>query len=79
MVGTVAFGVGLVMLVVTSASQTGLLGGGDFLLVAALGFVAMVFCLIVALEVRSRLAAVGAALSALPVALLAYFLLTSDG
>ena len=77
--GTAALGVGLVVLAVTAATQAGFLGGGDFLPVAGAGFVAMVFCLIVALEARSRLAAVGAAMSALPVALLAYFLLTSDG
>lgn len=75
----VALSVGLVVLALTAATQAGLVRGGDFLLVAGVGFAAMVFCLIVALEARSRLAAMGAALSALPVTLLAYFFLTSDG
>ena len=77
--GSLAFAVGLAIAGLTVASQVGLLGGHDFVVVALAGFVAGVFCLIVALEARSRIAAVGAALSLLPVVLLAYFLATSDG
>lgn len=77
--GSVALGVGFAVAALTAASQTGLLGGHDFVLIAVTGLVAGIFCLIVALEARSRRAALGAAMSAVPVVLLAYFLLTSDG
>jgi hypothetical protein len=78
-VGTAALVVGFCVLLLTTASQVGVLGGGDFLLIAAAGLVACVFCTIVALEAHSRRAAIGAILSATPVAMIAYFLLTSDG
>lgn len=78
-VGSVALGLGFAVAALTAASQTGLLGGHDFGLIAVVGLVASVFCLIVALATRCRRAALGAAMSAVPVVLLAYFLLTSDG
>lgn len=77
--GVVSLVLGFAVLALTVASQTGLLGGHDFVLIAVGGLIACVFCLVVGLEARSRLALLGAATSALPVALLAYFLLTGDG
>ena len=59
--------------------QAGFLAVRDFLNVAILGGVVAVLCVVVALETRRRRAAAGAALSLLPVALLAYFLSASDG
>lgn len=78
-VGVAALGLGFAVLAFTAASQTGLLGGHDFVLIAVAGLIAAVFCLIVAFEAPSRLALLGAVMSALPVVLVAYFLLTTDG
>jgi hypothetical protein len=75
----VAVAVGLAVLLVTAASQTGGLGDHDFVLVAMGGLAAAVFCTIVALESHSRRAAVAALASILPFGLLVYFLVTSDG
>jgi hypothetical protein len=78
-VGSVALAVGITVAALTVASQTGLLGSHDFLVIALLGLVAAVGCGIVALETHAKRAGAGAALAVLPVVLLTYFLLTSDG
>ncbi len=77
--GRVALTVGLAILALTAASQFGLLGSHDFSVIAATGLVAAVFCLVTTLAARSRQALVGAVMSAVPVALLVYYLSTSDG
>lgn len=77
--GSVALAVGIAVAALTVASQAGLLGGHDFLLVASLGLFAAVGCLIVAFETHAKRAGAGAALAGLPVVLLTCFLLTSDG
>lgn len=77
--GNVALAVGVGVLLLTGASQTGVLGGHDFLLIALAGLVGSVFCAVVALEAHARRAAIGAVLAATPMAMLAYFLLTSEG
>ena len=76
---TAALVAGLLVLLVTVLSQTGLLGAHDFLNVALLGLLATVFCLVVVLMSRSRAALTGLALSLLPIALLVYYLATTDG
>jgi hypothetical protein len=76
--GATAFAVGIVVLLATLASQTGL-GPDDFVTVAGLGVLGAVFCLFVAVRSRSRAAIGGFVLSLLPIALLVYFLAVSDG
>ncbi len=77
--GNVAFTIGLGVVALTAASQLDILGGHDFLLVAVVGLIAAIFCLVTALQTRSRRAGIGAAMSALPVVLLFYYLVTSEG
>lgn len=76
--GVTAFAVGIVVLLVTLASQTGF-GPDDFVTVAGLGVLGAFYCLSVALRSRSRAAVGGLVLSLLPVAMLVYFLAVSDG
>jgi hypothetical protein len=77
--GRVALAAGIGVVALTAASQTGLLGGHDFLLIAAVGLVAAIFCVVIALDYRSRQAFVGAAMSAAPIVLLLYYLMNSEG
>lgn len=82
LVGAVALGLGIVIAAVTLASQIGLLGGHDFALVALFGLMGTVVAVVALLTKRERhraLAAVGLALSSVPVILLVYYLGTSDG
>ena len=76
--GAAAFVVGILVLLLTVASQTGL-GPDDFVTVAALGFLGAVFCLFVSVTAHSRTALAGLGLSLLPVVLLVYFLAVSEG
>lgn len=77
--GNVAFTVGTGVVALTAGSRAGLLGGHDFLLVAVVGLVAGTFCVVTALATNSQRAAVGAAMSTLPVVLLVYYLMTGEG
>jgi hypothetical protein len=77
--GAAALAVGVVVLLVTVASQTGLLGAHDFVTVAALGLLGAVFCLAVCVRWRTRAALAGLVLSLLPVALLCFYLAVTDG
>ena len=77
--GRAALAVGVSVLLVTVASQAGLLGGHDFLTVAVLGLLGAVFCAVVYLGSRTRAALAGLVFSLLPVALLVYYLAVSDG
>jgi hypothetical protein len=77
--GTAALVVGIAVVVLTAASQTGVLGGQDFLVIAAVGLLGVAFSLVIALMQRSRAALAGLLLSLLPVALLVYYLSTSEG
>ncbi|MBC7557874.1 MAG: hypothetical protein H7270_00665 [Dermatophilaceae bacterium] len=77
--GALELVVGVAVLLLTLASQTGLLGMQDFATVALIGIAGAAFCLVMVLTSRSRAAIVGLVLSLLPVALLAFFLATSDG
>ena len=76
---TAALVTGIVVLLVTVASQAGLLGGHDFAAVALLGLLGAVFCMVVGLKTHSRAAFGGLGLSLLPVAMLTYYLVTSGG
>jgi hypothetical protein len=77
--GRAALAVGVAVLLLTAASQTGLLGGHDFFDIAAAGLLGAAFSLVVAVRTRSRAAVAGLVLSLLPVAQLAYYLSTTDG
>lgn len=77
-IGTAALVAGIVVLLVTVASQVGL-GPGDFATVAALGLLSSCFCLVAAVRWRTGLAWAGLGLSLLPVVLLVFFLAVSDG
>lgn len=77
--GTVALAVGAAVLLLTGASQTGLLGAHDFVVIAAVGLLGAAFSLATAVRARSRAAVAGLVLSLLPVALLVYYLSTTDG
>jgi hypothetical protein len=77
--GTAALAGGLAVLLLTVASQVGLLGPHDFLTIAVVGLLGAVFCLAVALRRRSRAAVAGLVLSLLPVALLVYYVGTTAG
>jgi hypothetical protein len=80
--GVVALVVGIVAAAVMIASQTGLLGGHDYLVVAASGLIAAVVAGAVVLRERGRqrtLALTGLGLALLPVGLLGVFLLISGG
>ncbi len=77
--GTAALIVGVAVLLLTTASQTGLLGGHDFVVIAAAGLLGAVFSLAVALRERSKAALAGLVLSLLPIALLVYYLSTTEG
>lgn len=77
--GSVALAVGVAVLLLAAASQTGRLGGQDFLVIAAAGLFGAAFSLVVAVRTRSRTAVAGLVLSLLPVALLVYCLSTTDG
>ncbi len=78
-VGRAALAVGVAVLLLTGASQTGLLGGHDFLVIAAAGLLGAVFSLVVAVRTRSRAAVAGLVRSLLPFALLVYYLSATDG
>jgi type IV secretory pathway TrbD component len=77
--GTAALVVGIAVVVLTAASQTGVLGGQDFLVIAAVGLLGAIFSLVIALMQRSTAALSGLLLSLLPVALLVYYLSTTEG
>ena len=78
-VGAAALVAGIVVLLVTLASQVGL-GPGDFATVAALGLLSSCCCLVAAVRWRTGPAAwAGLGLSLLPVVLLVFFLAVSDG
>jgi hypothetical protein len=76
--GTAALVVGIAVVVLTAASQTGVLGRQDFLVIAAVGLLGAAFSLVIALMQRSRAALAGLLLSLLPVALLVYYLSTTE-
>ena len=76
---TAALVAGFVVLLVTVASQVGLMGAHDFVAVALLGLLSAVFCTVVALKTRGRAAFGGLGLSLLPLAMLMYYLATSGG
>ncbi len=81
-VGSVALGVGILVLTVTLAGQTGVLEGHDFAGTALLGLLGAMFCAGV-LARRPRAAgtqaAAGLLLCLMPVGLLCYYLATTDG
>ena len=77
--GAAGLVVGVAVLLVTFASQTGLLGGHDFVNVALFGLAGAASCLGIVLRWPTRAALAGLTLSLLPVALLVYYLATSDG
>jgi len=74
-----ALAVGVALLLITVASQTGLLGAHDFVRVGLLGLLGAVFCGAVFVRRRTRSAFVGLILSLLPVALLVFYLAISEG
>ncbi len=77
--GRAALGVGIAVLLLTAASQTGLLGGYDFVVIAATGLLGATFSLVIAVRERSGAALAGLVLSLPPVALLVYYLSTTEG
>ncbi len=77
--GTAALVVGIAVVVLTAASQSGVLGGQDFLVIAAVGLLGAAFSLVIVLMQRSGAALAGLLLSLLPVALLVYYLSTTEG
>ncbi len=77
--GTAAVVVGIAGVVLTAASQTGVLGSQELLVIAAVGLLGAAFSLVIALMQRSRAALAGLLLSLLPVALLVYYLSTTEG
>jgi hypothetical protein len=77
--GRAALGVGIAVLLLTVASQTGLLGGHDFVVIAAAGLLGAAFSLVIAVRERSAAALAGLVLSLPPVALLVYYLSTTEG
>lgn len=76
--GISALAAGILVLMVTVASQVGL-GPGDFVTVAALGLLSSCFCVAVAVRSRAGTALAGLALSLVPLVLLVYFLAVSEG
>jgi hypothetical protein len=77
--GGVALAVGVAVLLVTAASQTGLLGAHDFSVVALLGLAGAALCVALGASSGSRAALAGLALSLLPVGMLVVYLSLSDG
>ncbi len=76
---TAALAVGIAVLLLTTASQAGLLGPHDFAALALVGLLGALFSSVIAVTAHSRAALVGLVLSLSPVALLAYYLSTSEG
>ena len=78
LMGRAAVAVGLAVLLLTHASQSGLLGAHDFAAIALIGLLGALFCTFAAVTSRSRAAVGGILLSVLPVVLLIYYLNTSN-
>ena len=77
--GRLALGVGVIVALVTAASRAGLLGPHDFTVIALLGLIGAALCAPAVTAARSPASVAGLLLSLLPVALLVFFLTTSDG
>ena len=71
--------VGVAVLCLTVAEQTGQLGAHHFVTIAMLGMFGAVFCLAVFVGRRARTALVGLVLSLLPVAQMVLYVAFIDG
>ena len=78
-VANVALAVGVAVILITGASQVGLLPGGDFFSVALFGLAGAVFSSYAVMKSRLLRSWLGILMSIVPIALLVYFLATSNG